>query len=546
MLHRVVAGKLFVGVRAGVSIAEEGEVRHHAQRHERVGKDDDGGVAGRDLALQAADLDDEDERRRHEADHDGVDLLEPAGHVRTLGLDLGHGALGRDEPADDDAREQCAHGHEHGVGHFVKERQPVEPEQRGAGLLEDGDVAERDADRDRHDEAHARDDECGPLAVDVELLDDELRHDLDQGHDGRDGRDVDHDEERERHDLTHAAHGLEHLRQDDEHERDALAAAEQGGVKVRDGREDGQTGQQRHDRVEHADHGGGAHEVDLLAGVGAVGDHDAHAERQGVKRLAHGHEHGLERDAGEIGLEVERQALAHAAAERQRVDRDGNEDAEQHRHEHLGGFLDAVLDAAHDDRHAQHEKQRRVENDLTRVDGERADDARVAAEGVERVLRRPAAEHGVVTDDERGDHDRHETAPAEVFVDHLVGGHGVCLRAAAEIDLAEHRDKADEQHARDVDEHEGGAAVLRRLVREAPEVAEAHGAAGGGEDEADTAGKSNFFLFHDRFPFRPFRFLYKKIGPDQNGRGRLLVYQVVFIPRIPVWFVLLAVRCPEC
>ena len=58
MLHRVVAGKLFVGVRAGVSIAEEGEVRHHAQRHERVGKDDDGGVAGRDLALQAADLDD--------------------------------------------------------------------------------------------------------------------------------------------------------------------------------------------------------------------------------------------------------------------------------------------------------------------------------------------------------------------------------------------------------------------------------------------------------------------------------------------------------
>ena len=51
MLHRVVAGELFVGVRAGVSIAEEGEVRHHAQRHERVGKDDDGGVAGRDLAL---------------------------------------------------------------------------------------------------------------------------------------------------------------------------------------------------------------------------------------------------------------------------------------------------------------------------------------------------------------------------------------------------------------------------------------------------------------------------------------------------------------
>ena len=165
--HGVIAGELLVGVRAGVSVAEEGKIRHHAQRHERVGKDDDGGVAGRNLALQAADLDDEDERRRHEADHDGVDLLEPAGHGRASGLDLGHGALGRDEPADNDAGKQRAYGHEHGVGHFIEERQPVEPEQRGAGFLEDGDVAERDADRDRHEKADARDDERGALAVGV-------------------------------------------------------------------------------------------------------------------------------------------------------------------------------------------------------------------------------------------------------------------------------------------------------------------------------------------------------------------------------------------
>ena len=71
----------------------------------------------------------------------------------------------------------------------------------------------------------------------------------------------------ERHDLTHAAHGLEHLRQDDEHERDALAAAEQCGVKVRYRREDRQTRDERHERVEDADHGGRAHEVDLLLPV---------------------------------------------------------------------------------------------------------------------------------------------------------------------------------------------------------------------------------------------------------------------------------------
>ena len=139
-------------------------------------------------------------------------------------------------------------------------------------------MAERDADRDRHEKADTRDDERGALAVGVEFLDDELRHDLDQRHDGRDGCDVDHDEERERHDLTHTAHGLKHLRQDDEHERDAFAAAEQRGVKVRHRREDRKTRDERHERVEDADHGGGAHEVDLLAGVRAVGDHDAHAE----------------------------------------------------------------------------------------------------------------------------------------------------------------------------------------------------------------------------------------------------------------------------
>ena len=44
--HGVIAGELLVGVRAGVSVAEEEKVRGHAQRHERVGDDDDGDVSG--------------------------------------------------------------------------------------------------------------------------------------------------------------------------------------------------------------------------------------------------------------------------------------------------------------------------------------------------------------------------------------------------------------------------------------------------------------------------------------------------------------------
>ena len=120
------------------------------------------------------------------------------------------------------------------------------------------------------------------------LLDDELRCHLDKGHDGGDGGDDHHQEEGEADDFSGDAHGVEDLGQDDEDQGDAPAAAQETGVKVRHGGEDGKARDQRHRRVEKADHGGGLHHVDALAGVGAVGEHAAHAESQGEESLAHG------------------------------------------------------------------------------------------------------------------------------------------------------------------------------------------------------------------------------------------------------------------
>ncbi len=43
-------------------------------------------------------------------------------------------------------------------------------------------------------------------------------------------------------------------------------------------------------------------------------------------------------------------------------------------------------------------------------------------------------------------------------------------------------------------------------------------APGGGEDEADAAGESNFFLFHNRFPFCPFFYTTKnRPRPKRSG-----------------------------
>ena len=366
-------------------------------------------------------------------------------------------------------------------------------------------MTERDADGDGHQEADARHDQGGDLSVGPELLDDELGGHLDEGHDGGDGGDDHHDEEGKAHDLAHEAHGVKDLGQDDEDEGDAPAAVEQAGVKVGHGGEDGQARQQGHHRVKEADHHRGVHDVDALAGVGAVGDHDAHAQGQGEEGLAHGRQHALEGDDGEVRLQVESETLADALAQGQRVDGDAHHDEEEDGHQHLGHPLDALLHAAGDDDGGDGHEDGGVEDDLPGVDGEAGQDPGVPGEGVHGKLGGPAAQHRVVAGDEGGDQDGDQTAPAQVPADLLIGGDGVRRGPAAQVDLAEHRYKADEDDAGYIQQNEGGAAVLRGLIGEGPNVAEAHGAARRRQDEAQAAGEAHcLFRFHRDTPF--FRF----------------------------------------
>ena len=66
---------------------------------------------------------------------------------------------------------------------------------------------------------------------------------------------------------------------------------------------------------------------------------------------------------------------------------------------------------------------------------------------------------------------------------------GEQLAAAPDAEFGQHQRDAQHQGQADVHHHEGGPAAFRRLVRKAPHVAEADGAAGCCEDEPRPARK---------------------------------------------------------
>ena len=66
---------------------------------------------------------------------------------------------------------------------------------------------------------------------------------------------------------------------------------------------------------------------------------------------------------------------------------------------------------------------------------------------------------------------------------------GAFLRPAADGDIGGQKRKAKRQHEREIDEEEQSAAVLGGQIREPPQIPDADGAAGRGQNEADLAGK---------------------------------------------------------
>src|SRR5690606_37040441 len=113
-----------------------------------------------------------------------------------------------------------------------------------------------------------------------------------------------------------------------------------------------------------------------------------------------------------------------------------------------------------------------------------------AVEHLDGVSKRPASHHHVEAENEEAGRHRHaaDTLPhraATVLTDGPADGiDGAATAAAADGDFGHHHWDADGEDARQVHQHEGATAVFAGDVRKLPDIAEANGRAGRGENEA--------------------------------------------------------------
>ena len=251
----------------------------------------------RDPAERAGDRADQNDRREEraqEADHGVEDLSSAEG--RAVQRDLVRDAVDADDAGDEDAACDGRDGHHHGVGQEIEEVQKLHADH--------GDICQRavaqagEASEENHRDAH---DARGLLTAPVQLI-------L-QGRDGtfrqRDGaRQRGEQDQQEERDADHRAeaHGIEDLRDGDEHQRGA--SLQRAGIAAGEGEHRGDDHQARHDgdgRVEDLDIAGGAFDRDVLFHVGTERDENAHGDGQGIKHLPHG---GDDRHPGEVVNQV--------------------------------------------------------------------------------------------------------------------------------------------------------------------------------------------------------------------------------------------------
>ena len=181
------------------------------------------------------------------------------------------------------------------------------------------------------------------------------------------------------------------------------------------------------------------------------------------------------------------------------MDGEHNDQRKQREHHDLADALESVLQAERADQEARDNDQLRPERHLTGVREHRAEFADNGF-GIHPGMERAGEEFAEIVDHPAGDggivhHEQEAANQAEPAVDvpFLAGFFKVFVRqdgtlfaGAAHGQLhRQHRHAHDEQ-ADQIDEDEKAAAVLAGDIREAPDVADADGAAGADEQEAQS------------------------------------------------------------
>ena len=378
------------------------------------------------------------------------------------------------------------------------------------------DVQGAESDGEPHDHQH------GLLSGPLVLLLQEGYRGARERHARRDPGDEQEEEPEEAGDLTPELASRQSL-EDDAHRDDAEVVGAALGDRGRTRHaEESYRGRNRDRPAEH-DFGelvrgtgrqpGQGHVV-LLREVGRVAVDRTHPQGEREEHLAGGRQPDLRvRQAGPLGIPGEVEPLrrrGHGGGQREDADHEDEREQEEDRHPDQGELLDAPGYAARqhgveeDDRDEEERHRhpatvdRPIEDVLVGIQvlrhlAELAQTEVPTREAEEAEPQHPGDDVCVVDEDhERHDDPEHAQIlrplplPVAQLVEHA-GDRGVAVPAAEPADrpLDPHERDPEQQEGDEVRDHEGAAAVLRGLHREAKEVAESDGVPGHGQDQPD-------------------------------------------------------------
>lgn len=272
------------------------------------------------------------------------------------------------------------------------------------------------------------------------------------------------------------AERCEHLRQHDEHEARTGILGNRLRRTQRDECRwhDHEARQERNANIKASNTDRARSERIALLHIGAIGNHDAHRDREREEHLPQRRNHELYRKRREIGYEIIRSAIKRAGLAKRVDNQDDGHDDERWHHDQVG-LLDAALDTTrHNEEHNSHEDK---EPDIRlKTAGDKAREVRTTIAdhgcGIEEIraniLRYPATDHAVIwRDDERNE--RCQNTNEGIFLaEHLERADGGLTRLTTERDLDEQERQAKGEYQYQVGEQEHAATIFRRQVRESP------------------------------------------------------------------------------
>ena len=277
---------------------------------------------------------------------------------------------------------------------------------------------------------------------------------------------------------------LENGGQGDEHQRGSAVGTHAHAERRR---ENHQTRQNGHQRVDKRNLHRRAQQVGLSAVVAGVGAEAAHGDAQRIERLAKRSEEDAASDFRKVGLQQKIDALP-GVGQHARGDHDDQQQDEQHGHEQLRGALNAMANATTDNQMAKnkdgyrpkhgHDGRRRERLEI--VLGIAGIALQLAHHGSIDVLQAPTTYHSIVAGDEKSRENAErankrgkQRLPASCFSHLLVGTSRVGCSMTTDNQFTHHARQPQHNHTSQINQDECRTAVLTRHVGETPHVAQA-------------------------------------------------------------------------